>query len=110
MRERQAELDLYPIPLAANSNCSEIVGADLVGDGLGVRPPLEGDSRDGGTGPKGCAGEAEGVHGGLSRGQLMGVGLDVRFPGSVDVFRQWSEFGPAWRELQSCVISRERLV
>lgn len=78
---------------------SEMVGADLVGDGLGVRPPLERDSRDGGTGPEGCASEAEGVHCGLSRGQLMGVGLDVRFPGSVDVFRQWSEFGAAWREL-----------
>lgn len=85
-----------------------MVGPDLVGNGLGVRPPLERDSGGGGTGPEGCAGEAEGVHGGLSCVQLMGVGLDGRFPGSVDVFRQWSEFGAAWRELQSCGISRER--
>lgn len=53
--------------------------ADLVGDGLGVRPPLEGDPRNGGTGPEGCAGEAEGVHGRLSRGQLMGVGFGRSF-------------------------------
>ena len=39
--------------------------ACLVRDGLGVRPPLDGDSEGSRASPESCAGEAEGVHGGL---------------------------------------------
>jgi len=74
VREREAELDLQRCGKKNPCQPRDSIDARgrmacLVRDGLGVGSPLEGDAERSRASPKSRAGEAEGVHDGLMRGE-----------------------------------------